>query len=227
MRSMDETPQNLCHTSSRCRRLHPMTQWTQNSHIKHLWTIVRFFREVERSSELNIVKKWHIQFNGIRVPKISNSVQQKLRWISGLKHSNKKTISIFRPKESDIVLFDVVELFKLFSPSFLSKACSHGDILFAQRPTQRPPKCREQPGHPPTTDISPKRTSKSTNFIRDEHIQSTATPCTTTTRIPRKHWLTCTSKYDKIAELLPSPKLKSNACEISSILQCKGILSGV
>ena len=42
----------------------------------------------------------------------------------------------------------------------------------------------------------------------------------------RKHWLTCTSKYDKIAELLSSQKLKGNACEISSIVQCRGILSG-
>ena len=59
----------------------PMTQWTQNSHIKHLWTIVRFFREVERSSELN-VKKSHIQFNGICVPKISKSVQQNfVKWV--------------------------------------------------------------------------------------------------------------------------------------------------
>ena len=42
----------------------------------------------------------------------------------------------------------------------------------------------------------------------------------------RKHWLICTSKYDKIAALLASQKLQGNACEISSILQCKGILSG-
>ena len=50
-----------------------MTQWTQ-----HLWTIVRFFRGIERSSELNMSKS-HIQFNGICVPKISNPVKQKLR----------------------------------------------------------------------------------------------------------------------------------------------------
>ena len=42
----------------------------------------------------------------------------------------------------------------------------------------------------------------------------------------RKHWLICTSKYDKIAELLSSKKLKGNACEISSIIQCNGVLSG-
>ena len=42
----------------------------------------------------------------------------------------------------------------------------------------------------------------------------------------RKHWLMCTSKYDKIAALLSSQKLQGNACEISSMLQCEGILSG-
>ena len=46
------------------------------------------------------------------------------------------------------------------------------------------------------------------------------------TKTQRKHWLTCTSKYDKIAESRWSQKLKGNPCEISSILHCKGISSG-
>ena len=49
-------PQNWCHTNSWCRHLHPMTQWTQNNHTKHLWTNVRFFLEIERSSDLNVSK---------------------------------------------------------------------------------------------------------------------------------------------------------------------------
>ena len=39
------------------------------------------------------------------------------------------------------------------------------------------------------------------------------------TKTQRKHWLACTRKCDKIAELPPSR-------EINSILQCTGILSG-
>ena len=46
------------------------------------------------------------------------------------------------------------------------------------------------------------------------------------TKTQRKHWLICASKYDKIAALFSSQKLQGNACEISSILQCEGILSG-
>ena len=42
----------------------------------------------------------------------------------------------------------------------------------------------------------------------------------------RKHWLICRSNHDKNWEFLLSPKLKGNACTISLILQCKGILSG-
>ena len=42
-------------------------------------------------------------------------------------------------------------------------------------------------------------------------------------KMQRKHWLICTCKYDKIAEFLSSQKVQGNACEISSIFQCKGI----
>ena len=46
------------------------------------------------------------------------------------------------------------------------------------------------------------------------------------TKTQRKHWLSCTSKYDKITVFLLSPKLKGNAGKISSIVHCKDNLSG-
>ena len=112
---------------------------------------------------------------------ISNSLKQKKMfkkvWLCALVQN--RPCLFFRPGGLDIVLPDVVEKFLIFSQKFLSKN------VFWRRQPARPetlPKTfqnvKNSPA-PPSTDMFQKLDSKPTDLIRNENIQSTATPCRT------------------------------------------------
>ena len=160
-----------------------LIQWPPHSWPHHVIFIVlvnkcAFLRENWAFHWIEHGIFWHVQFNETRRSKISNSVKQKCVKMSGFKHFS-KTSNILFFASRQWIRYGVVWQWDTclhFFPTILIKSVFFKTTCSPRVPPNDLQNVKNSPG-PARHWYGPKMGSKPTNLIRDENIQSTATPC--------------------------------------------------